>query len=613
MVLRFSVAVSLVALLALAGLQYQWIGQIAVAERQRLERSVAESSEDFAEDFSDEVRGLSMVLDPRPALPSDPESIAMRYKEWVETAAYPSLVKNVYLTQPPSGLLRLDRSTGIFESATWPAHLSGVAEFVSRQNGPPLDFNADAMLIPLDRRFSGPGRGGRGFRGPGGPTGFPPGTPRGGAPLRDPESERWIVAELNHEVLTTQILPALVVKRFPNYENQDYRVAVVAHRPGAPRKTVFTSGDIWSEEDLATPDYQLDLLGPPVPRRPSGTGGAPQDSASNSPPGNSPPGGPPPGGPPPGERGGDRGFRGGGDRRGSFTTLASQEWQLLVKHRAGSVEVAAMQFRRRNLAISFGVLIVLGVGAVAMVVSGSRARRLGQLQMEFAAGVSHELRTPLAVIQSAAHNLGAGVVQNREDIEEYAAIVQTEVRRLTEMVEQVMTYTETQSGRKRYEVAPVDIGDVADNAIRNSLPLLREGSATVEKRFDPGLPPVMADASALTRCLQNLLSNAVKYGRNDYSARIELEGRAVPVPGSPGKVELSVIDRGFGVPEGDVNHLFEAFYRGSNASTNTPGNGLGLHLVYRIMEAQNGTVTYSHMEFGGAKFTLTLPAASNPA
>jgi signal transduction histidine kinase len=142
--------------------------------------------------------------------------------------------------------------------------------------------------------------------------------------------------------------------------------------------------------------------------------------------------------------------------------------------------------------------------------------------------------------------------------------------------------------------------------------VLREGNATVEKRLDPGLPQVMADAAALTRCLQNLLSNAVKYGRSNYSAQIELAGRFVAVPGSPGKVELSVIDHGLGVPEGDVKHLFEAFYRGSNASTNTPGNGLGLHLVQRIMEAQNGTVTYVRADDGGARFTLTFPAASKP-
>src|SRR5436190_16644980 len=140
MVLRLSVVVSLIALLALAGLQYQWIGQIAVAERQRLERSVAESSEEFAEDFSNEVRGLSLILEPRPGFPSDPESIAIRYKEWAATATYPNLLKNLYLTQSASGVLQLDHTSGAFETSSWPPHLSGVSEFVSRQNGPPMDL-----------------------------------------------------------------------------------------------------------------------------------------------------------------------------------------------------------------------------------------------------------------------------------------------------------------------------------------------------------------------------------------------------------------------------------------------------------------------------------------
>jgi signal transduction histidine kinase len=294
-----------------------------------------------------------------------------------------------------------------------------------------------------------------------------------------------------------------------------------------------------------------------------------------------------------------------------MVTLAGQNWQLLVKHRTGSVSTAVTEFRRRNLAISFGILMVLGVSAVSIVVSSSRARRLGQLQMEFAAGVSHELRTPLTVIQAAAHNLGSGVVRDREGIEEYAGIVRSEARRLTDMVEQVMAYTETQSGRKRYELGPVDVRDVVEAALRNMSTVLGEGNARVQKDIAEDLPPVWADAPALIRCLQNLLSNAVKYGRDQQSAHIKVEARHISGSGSSGRVELSVTDRGPGVPEGDVRHLFEAFYRGSNARTNTPGNGLGLHLVDRIMEAQGGSVTYERAAEGGAKFTLVLQAAAN--
>jgi signal transduction histidine kinase len=231
--------------------------------------------------------------------------------------------------------------------------------------------------------------------------------------------------------------------------------------------------------------------------------------------------------------------------------------------------------------------------------------------MEFAAGISHELRTPLAVIQSAAHNLGAGVVKDREGIEEYAAIVKTEARRLTEMVEQVMAYTETQSGRKHYNLSPVDIGDVTDLAIRNMSTVLEEGKTMVQKHIDPDVPLVLADPPALTRCLQNLLSNAIKYGQGEVMAHVEIDARHVPEPGSAGQVQLIVTDHGPGVPEADVPYLFEAFHRGANASTNTPGNGLGLHLVDRIMKAQNGSVTYERGAAGGAIFTLTLHAAGS--
>src|SRR5204862_7705270 len=129
-------------------------------------------------------------------------------------------------------------------------------------------------------------------------------------------------------------------------------------------------------------------------------------------------------------------------------------WALLVKHRAGSLERAVEQLRKRNLAISFGVLLVLGAGLITLVISSQRARTLGRLQMEFAAGVSHELRTPLAVIRSAAYNLRRGIVHDKEGVEQYASIVQEEARRLSDMVEEVLLCWEAQSGRQKYKLEP---------------------------------------------------------------------------------------------------------------------------------------------------------------
>jgi signal transduction histidine kinase len=586
--LRLSIALSLVALLALAGLQYYWIGQIAVAERQRLERGVAEASNDLAEDFSGELRQLAGIFEPRfsPA-PPDPVSIATRYHYWAASAAYPGLLKSLYIVRSPTDVLRLDQVTETFVPDSWPDVLAPPTDFGTGRGFGPRGVEADLLVMPLSRRNPAGWGGGRG-------QAEVPQVPRerGSTPERDTNDATWLVVQLDRRVIVEQVLPRLVSRRFPDWEGRDYRVAVVETRPDMAPHAVFTSGDAWSQKDLDTPDYALDLLAPLGP--PQRRGGNPGS----------------PGVPLPPQRGG-RVDRGRGPE--SRVTLAGQSWHLLVKHRAGSVETAVMAFRRRNLAVSFGVLVVLGVSAVSLVISSSRARRLGRLQMEFAAGISHELRTPLAVIQSAAHNLGAGVVKDREDIEEYAAIVKTEAKRLTEMVEQVMAYTETQSGRKHYELSPVDLGDITELAIRNMSMVLQEGNTIVNKSLDPALPPVLADAPALTRCLQNLLSNAIKYGQDGDIARVEIGGRHVAENGTSGKVQLIVKDHGAGVPERDVPYLFEAFHRGTNASTNTPGNGLGLHLVDRIMRAQNGSVSYERAPDGGAVFTLTLQVAETPA
>jgi two-component system OmpR family sensor kinase len=103
------------------------------------------------------------------------------------------------------------------------------------------------------------------------------------------------------------------------------------------------------------------------------------------------------------------------------------------------------------------------------------------------------------------------------------------------------------------------------------------------------------------------LSNAFKYGTRNNKADIEIVGQKDT--GSD-EVRLSVIDHGPGIEAADERHLFEAFYRGASAGSNVPGNGLGLHLVKSIMQAQGGRVTYAAAPHGGASFTLHIPAAS---
>jgi signal transduction histidine kinase len=257
--------------------------------------------------------------------------------------------------------------------------------------------------------------------------------------------------------------------------------------------------------------------------------------------------------------------------------------------------------------VSFGVFLVLSAAAFMLVFSAQRTKKLGKLHMEFAAGVSHELRTPLAVIRSAAYNLRSGVVRDPQNVEQYGAIVQKEERRLSGIVEQLMAFAETQSGRRHYEIAAVEVADVVDQALK-ALVFGDDVEVKIERRIPADLPLALADRVALSQCLQNLISNAVKYGQQAGIVELDIEAVADTTKHT---VRLTVMDRGSGVPANDVPHLFDAFYRGSNVSTATPGNGIGLHLVRKIIESQNGAVSYESRDGGGAAFILTIPSADS--
>src|SRR5262249_34397852 len=153
---------------------------------------------------------------------------------------------------------------------------------------------------------------------------------------------------------------------------------------------------------------------------------------------------------------------------------------------------------------------------------------------------------------------------------------------------------------------PIDVNEVIDRAISNLSPTIDPERWELTTRIDQDLPPAKADPAALAQCVQNLLSNAFKYGRSGDKAEIEIVAAKDP---TGDRILLSVVDHGPGIDGADQRQLFEAFYRGKNVESNVPGNGLGLHLVKRIVQAQGGRVTYSPASHGGASFTLHIPTA----
>jgi signal transduction histidine kinase len=278
-------------------------------------------------------------------------------------------------------------------------------------------------------------------------------------------------------------------------------------------------------------------------------------------------------------------------------------WQLVIRHRNGSLEDAVARFRRTQMAAGAGMLALLGVTSVLLVMSTQRAQALARQQMEFVAGVSHELRTPLTAIRSAGQNLADGVVTDPSQVKRYGVLIAGEGRRLSNMVGQVMEFAGFQSNHKTYELQPTAVADVLEGALEESRWLLEERHARIEKDIATDLPPVLADPSALRRAVGNLLENAAKYGGRP--PRIGVRARA-----EGGKVELTIEDHGPGIGKDDLPRLFEPFYRGRDGSTRgVPGSGLGLSIVRHIAVAHRGRVSVTTNPGQGSAFTLHLPAA----
>jgi signal transduction histidine kinase len=281
----------------------------------------------------------------------------------------------------------------------------------------------------------------------------------------------------------------------------------------------------------------------------------------------------------------------------------SLDWRLVVRHRRGGPLGAFVnEVRRRDLAIGFGVLLVLVINMGMLIVTSHRAQRLAQLQMNFVTAVSHELRTPLTVIISGADNICNGVVDTKQQMVQYGSVIATQARQLFGLVERILLFAATRQGQQRYNLERLDVQELIDAALASTAGLIEAGHFTVERHIDPNLPAVNGDPSALSQCLQNLITNALKYGKDARWLGI----RATVESGR--EVQISVSDRGIGIRSEDLPHIFEPFYRSPAVqAAQIHGTGLGLPLSQSIAEAMKGRLTVSGSEGNGSTFTLHLP------
>jgi len=622
-----------VGLLLAGALLYRWINRASVADREQQVGFLDAAMRSFRGDFAGtllEIRSTFRPIPRRGTPAALDEYLAEFYSQWRANDPNAPLVATLSVATMRDGkpqLRTLDPQSGKFKPQPWPASLENLRDKMERtvanqhkERMAPFIFNGfhfavegnrPVVMIPLLESGS------RGFSGPPGPletAGSPPpgpriflegkgsgrGSPQFGVMRYFSASVRgnlamhlagWCLLGLDLPYLQKQFLPKLLEQTFGGTGLAAYQVAVLT---GEPPEVVFSSLPGLKPSSFSSPDDAVTLFNS------RGNFGSrflriagPQ---------------------PPRHRRMNRVFIGieppfppeGSSEFGERHEVEQNAWTLVAKSKAGSIVAMVARARRRNLAMGFGVLLLLACSMGALVFATHRARELARREMEFVAGVSHELRTPLAAIHSAGFNLASGVVRKPNRVQEYGSLVQQEARRLTDMVEQVLNYAGIQSGERRYELVPTAVSEIIERALAADGPALREAGWQVEKKIEENLPLVLADSSSLESAVKNLLGNAMKYA--DGGKWVCVSARAVRYE-QAAEVQISVEDRGPGIAPSDLPHVFEPFYRSKKVlASPVPGAGLGLSILKRHIEAHGGRVSVESLEGKGSQFTLHLPA-----
>lgn len=225
----------------------------------------------------------------------------------------------------------------------------------------------------------------------------------------------------------------------------------------------------------------------------------------------------------------------------------------------------------------------------------------------FLADISHELRTPLTIIRGEAE-VGLKWAKEPEEFKEILQSNLDEAKRMSDIVESLLELSRAEEGGVHLQMQEIELGEFLQGLIaelnQQHRILDHESRISLESY---GSCWVMGDERRLRQVFLNLLNNALKYSADGSFIRVELVAEA-------GRVKVSVIDRGTGIPPEDQEHIFERFYRVDKArNRNDGGTGLGLSLVRSLAEAHGGKV---HLEsyFGqGSTFTVDLPAVSPPS
>lgn len=228
-----------------------------------------------------------------------------------------------------------------------------------------------------------------------------------------------------------------------------------------------------------------------------------------------------------------------------------------------------------------------------------RERELNELKSKFVSIASHEFRTPLSAVLSSASLLHQ--YKERKEYEKqdkHISRIKSSVNQLTQILNDFLSLGKLEEGKVDINMEAIELDAFLGEIKEELLSFLKEGQK-INITCHNGLRTIQSDSRILRNILFNLISNASKYSEAGKSITIACEP-------SDKKILFHVIDEGIGIPKEDQKHLFDRFFRASNAG-NIQGTGLGLNIVKRYVELLGGEISFTSDYGQGSTFHIGIP------
>lgn len=239
------------------------------------------------------------------------------------------------------------------------------------------------------------------------------------------------------------------------------------------------------------------------------------------------------------------------------------------------------------------------------------AERANEAKSLFLANMSHELRSPMHAVLSYAR-LGEDKAHSAppDKLRDYFHRIRRSGDRLLSLVDNLLDLSKLEAGRMTLDMQALSLGEVVVDVCAELDGLCSARQIHMRPELDASVPRVKGDAMRLGQVVRNLLSNAIKFSPDGGTITVALRTEAPSSAAAPvTAVQLQVIDQGGGIPESELEAVFDKFVQSSATRTGAGGTGLGLAICRDILSAHGGRIRAYNVAGGGACFEIVLPSA----